>query len=70
MLRQAESFGCEVLTQASVERLDLAGPTKTVVVEDEGTFTADAVIIATGAHVGSRVGDAVQGARHLLLRHL
>jgi thioredoxin reductase (NADPH) len=48
MLRQAESFGCRVLTQASIERLDLDGPTKTVVVEDEGTFSADAVIIATG----------------------
>lgn len=48
MRRQAESFGARVLGQADVTRLDLSGPVKQVEVEDEGTFTAPAVILATG----------------------
>ena len=48
MLKQAKSFGCKVYTQSPIERLDLNSTPKVVEVEDEGTFTADAVIIATG----------------------
>ncbi len=48
MLRQARSFGAEVLTQATVTRLDLTGDTKLVAIEDEGEFEAPVVIVATG----------------------
>jgi thioredoxin reductase (NADPH) len=48
MLKQAKSFGCRVITQSKVVSLDLESVLKTVEVEDEGVFTADSVIIATG----------------------
>lgn len=48
MRRQAESFGAKVLAHSAVTRMDLAGDVKTVEVEDEGTFTATAVILAPG----------------------
>lgn len=48
MKAQAKQFGCELLSNVEVTRIDFAGTTKAVEVEDEGTFTANAVIIATG----------------------
>lgn len=48
MRRQAESFGCTVLSQADVTALELDGPVKAVEVADEGRFTARAVILAPG----------------------
>jgi len=48
MLRQAKSFGVEVITQADITRLELDGETKRIEVEDEGVFESDTVIIATG----------------------
>ncbi|MBW2455767.1 MAG: FAD-dependent oxidoreductase [Deltaproteobacteria bacterium] len=48
MLRQARSFGAEVLTQATVTELDLTGATKRVSIEDEGEFEAPVVVVATG----------------------
>lgn len=48
MRRQAESFGCKVISHADVTRMDLDGPEKVVEIDDEGTFTAKAVILATG----------------------
>jgi thioredoxin reductase (NADPH) len=48
MLRQAREFGAEVITQAEITELSLEGDLKRVVVEDEGTFTAPAVILAVG----------------------
>ncbi len=48
MLRQAKSFGAEVLTQAEIVRLELEGPEKLVELEDEGVFTAPVVILAAG----------------------
>ncbi len=48
MRQQAQSFGARILGQAEVTRMDLSGPVKVVEVEDEGTFTAPAVILATG----------------------
>jgi thioredoxin reductase (NADPH) len=48
MLRQARSFGAEVLTQTRIERLDLTSTPKVLELEDEGTVTADVVILATG----------------------
>jgi thioredoxin reductase (NADPH) len=48
MLRQARSFGAEVITQATVTRLDLTGETKLVAIEDEGQYEAPVVIVATG----------------------
>jgi thioredoxin reductase (NADPH) len=48
MLRQARSFGAEVISQAEVTHVDLAGAMKRVEVEDEGVFEAPAVILAPG----------------------
>lgn len=48
MRRQAESFGAKVLGHADILAIDLSGPLKTVQVDDEGTFAAPAVILATG----------------------
>ncbi len=48
MLRQARAFGAEVITQAEITLLDLDGATKRVEVEDEGVFTAPAVVLAAG----------------------
>lgn len=48
MKAQATKFGCDVLSNVEVIRIGLSGTEKVVEVEDEGTFTADAVIIATG----------------------
>jgi len=55
MLRQARSFGAEVVTQSRVESMDLTTNPKVIAIEDEGTVTADAVILATGGvprHLG------------------
>ncbi len=48
MRRQAEGFGARILGQADVTRMDLSGPEKVVEIDDEGVFTAPAVILATG----------------------
>jgi len=48
MVRQAKSFGAKVLSQAHITRVDLISVPKVIETDDEGTFTADAVIIATG----------------------
>lgn len=47
MLKQAQSFGAELL-QAKVQQVDFSGPWKKVVTA-EGTFEAVAVVVATGA---------------------
>jgi len=48
MLRQARSFGAEVITQAELKRIDLTGDLKVVELEDEGRLEAPVVIVATG----------------------
>jgi len=48
MKAQATQFGCDLLANVEVLRIDLSGPEKVVEIEDEGTFTASAVIVATG----------------------
>lgn len=48
MTKQARSHGCEVMTQAQVTEMDLAGAPKRFVIEDEGEVTASAVILAPG----------------------
>ncbi len=48
MRAQARQFGCELLSNNEVLRLDLTGAEKTVEVEDEGTFVAPVVILAMG----------------------
>jgi thioredoxin reductase (NADPH) len=48
MLAQAKSFGAEIISQATITRLELTGDLKTVEVEDEGLFEAPVVIIASG----------------------
>lgn len=48
MRDQAKRFGCDILSNADIEKIDLSGADKVVIVEDEGEFTAPAVILATG----------------------
>jgi len=48
MRAQAEAFGARVMSQAELGRLALDGLVKSVEVEDEGVFTARAVILAPG----------------------
>ena len=48
MRDQAKRFGCDIVSNADVTRIDLTGADKLVDVDDEGTFTAPAVILATG----------------------
>lgn len=48
MMKQARSYGCDVVTQAQILEMDLTASPKRFVVEDEGEFTATAVILATG----------------------
>jgi len=48
MRKQAQSFGCDILTQSKIGAVDLRSPRKTVEVVGEGVFGARAVIIASG----------------------
>lgn len=48
MREQAEGVGCTIMGHADILRVDLDGPDKVVEVDDEGTFTAPVVILATG----------------------
>ena len=48
MRRQAEQFGCRVVSQAEVESFDLAGSPKTVTLAGEGPLTSRAVVLAPG----------------------
>jgi thioredoxin reductase (NADPH) len=48
MRDQAKRFGCDIISNAEITSVELSGASKTVVVDDEGTFTAPAVILATG----------------------
>lgn len=48
MRAQAQSFGARILSQVELRGFELAGPEKTFEVDDEGTFAAPAVILATG----------------------
>jgi len=48
MRDQAKRFGCDIVSNAEINRIDLQGAEKTVELEDEGTFTAPAFILATG----------------------
>lgn len=48
MRRQAERFGCEILMQAEITKMNLEGEIKTFEIEDEGTFSSKAIIIASG----------------------
>lgn len=48
MRDQAVSFGARIVGQADILRVELAGEEKRIEVDDEGTFTAPVVIIASG----------------------
>ncbi|HNW83764.1 MAG TPA: FAD-dependent oxidoreductase [bacterium] len=48
MRRQAQNFGCRIIVQAEISELDIGGKIKKIKIEDEGEFSARAVIIATG----------------------
>ncbi|MBW2734825.1 MAG: FAD-dependent oxidoreductase [Deltaproteobacteria bacterium] len=48
MRKQAQSFGCEILTQSKVAAMQLEGERKSVEVVGKGVFTSKVVIIASG----------------------
>jgi len=48
MRQQAEKFGSDILMQADILKMDLTSGTKSFEIEDEGVYTAKAVIIASG----------------------
>ena len=48
MKKQAQSFGCDIMTNVSVSNLSLAGELKTVQLTDGITFTSNAIILAPG----------------------
>lgn len=48
MRQQAEKFGCDILMQAEITKMDIKSEIKTFEIEDEGTYSAKAVIIASG----------------------
>ncbi len=48
MKKQAQSFGCKIISNAKIERFDLESDIKKVEVKRKGVFTSDAIIIATG----------------------
>jgi thioredoxin reductase (NADPH) len=48
MLKQAKSFGADVLSYADVRSVELQGELKRVEVDDEGVFYAPAIILAPG----------------------
>jgi len=48
MQKQAESFGCKVISNAKITSYKLAGELKYVELAGKGTFSAKAVIIASG----------------------
>jgi len=48
MLEQAKSFGCEVKAFARIAEVDLTGTTKSVTLKNGTTYTARAVVVATG----------------------
>jgi thioredoxin reductase (NADPH) len=48
MKKQAQSFGCDIMTNVSVSNLSLAGELKTVELTDGTSFTSHAIILAPG----------------------
>ncbi len=48
MQKQAESFGCEIRSNIKVTKTDLSGKEKQVEINENETFSAKAIIIATG----------------------
>ena len=48
MKKQAQSFGCDIMTNVSVSNLSLDGELKTLELTDGATFTSYAIILAPG----------------------
>jgi thioredoxin reductase (NADPH) len=48
MKKQAQSFGCDIMTNVSVSNLGLAGELKSLELTDGATFTSHAIILAPG----------------------
>ncbi len=48
MQKQAESFGCKVISNAKITSYQLSSETKTIELEGKGEFSAKVVIIASG----------------------
>jgi len=48
MKKQAESFGCKTRGNVNITKLDLDGDIKTIEINNKDTYTAKAIILATG----------------------
>jgi len=48
MQKQAETFGCEIKSNINVTKISLEGKEKSVEINEKETFTAKAIILATG----------------------
>lgn len=48
MKKQAKSFGCKILSNNAVTKIDLIGDEKSVEIDDEDTYYAKSIILATG----------------------
>jgi thioredoxin reductase (NADPH) len=48
MKKQAQSFGCDIMTNVSASNLGLAGELKSLELTDGATFTSHAIILAPG----------------------
>jgi thioredoxin reductase (NADPH) len=64
MKKQAQSFGCDIMTNVSVNNLSLTGELKTVELTDGTTFTSHAIILAPGGRsrtIGATGEDDFKG---------
>jgi thioredoxin reductase (NADPH) len=64
MKKQAQSFGCDIMTNVSVSNLSLTGELKTVELTDGTTFTSHAIILAPGGRsrtIGATGEDDFKG---------
>lgn len=48
MKKQALSFGCKIIANETINKLDLVSPTKSIFLADGSSYTSDAIIIASG----------------------
>ncbi len=64
MKKQAQSFGCDIMTNVSVSNLSFTGELKTVELTDGTTFTSHAIILAPGGRsrtIGAAGEDDFKG---------
>lgn len=64
MKKQAKSFGCDIRSNISINELKLEGATKSVILSDGTSYTADTVILAPGGRprtIGARGEEEFKG---------